>query len=217
MLSSVPEDDAVLIDGPYLSGKRRLFHALLRTWTDEPVITSTRHVADRMRTIHRQAAGCPDTEPVVVDCVSGAHVDSPEETERTRYATGPGNLTSIGTTVTEVLESRREEELAVGIASLSPILMYASTETAFQFTQLLVQQTTGQGWPIAAVVESEAHDDPEHHALRQPFDVVIETRPGVDGTGGAAVDGIDGTVADGPSFRIRDREEVTDWKPVSSV
>ena len=144
MLPSVAtEADAVLIDGPYLTGRRRLIHPLLRSWTAEPVIVSTRHVEDRIRRVHEQATDGGDEDPVVVDCVSAAHADDLDETPATRYAAGPGNLTDIGTTVTDVLESRRDEDLAVGVAALSPLVTYNSVESVFQFAQLLINQATG--------------------------------------------------------------------------
>ncbi|TKX72480.1 hypothetical protein EXE46_15790 [Halorubrum sp. GN11_10-6_MGM] len=210
--TAVTNADAVLIDGPFLSGRRRVFHTLLRSWTDEPVIASTRHVADRIRRIHEQAtSGSPD-DPVVVDCVSAAHIDNLDETSETRYAAGPGNLTDIGTTITSVLESRKGEDLAVGVTTLSPLVTYTSVKSVFQFVHVLVNQATGQDWPVAAVAASPVFGDPSHRALREPFDAVIETRRGDADRGPAAE-----ADADEALFRVRSRSEVTDWTPVSSV
>jgi hypothetical protein len=197
----VTDVDAVLIDGPFLTGKRRLFHSLLRSWTDKPVVASTRHVDDRIRRIHEQAT-------------TGAADD---EVPRTRYAAGPANLTDIGTTVTAVLESRQDEDLAVGVAALSPLVTYTSVQSVFKFVHVLMNQANGQGWPVAAVAASEVFDDPTHRALREPFDAVIETRLGdaVDGSATAADTSDDGTAA--PEYRVRSREGVTDWTAVSSV
>ena len=206
----VTDVDAVLIDGPFLTGKRRLFHSLLRSWTDKPVVASTRHVDDRIRRIHEQATTGAAEDPIVVDCVS-------DEVPRTRYAAGPANLTDIGTTVTAVLESRQDEDLAVGVAALSPLVTYTSVQSVFKFVHVLMNQANGQGWPVAAVAASEVFDDPTHRALREPFDAVIETRLGdaVDGSATAADTSDDGTAA--PEYRVRSREGVTDWTAVSSV
>jgi len=214
--AAATEADAVLIDGPPLTGRRRLLHPLLRSWTDEPMIVSTRHVEDRVRRVHEQATAEAGEDPVVIDCVSAAHADDLEESEQTRYAAGPGNLTNIGTRVTEVLESRRDEDLAVGITALSPLVTYTSVESVFQFTQVLINQAIGQGWSVAAVASSPIYEDPTHHALRNPFDAVIETRRADAVDADVEVDGDDDTTA-GSAFRVRSREGVTDWLPVSSV
>ena len=210
--AAATEADAVLIDGPFLTGKRHLFHSLLRSWTDELVIASTRHVDCRVRRTHTQATDGSTGDPVVVDCVSAAHRDDIDETPQTRYAAGPGNLTAIGTTVTNVLESRRGEDLAVGVAALSPLVTYTSVQTAFKFTRVLVSQATGQGWPVAAVAATPMFDDPNRRALRDPFETVIETQPA---DSGGASDGATGT--ERAMFRVRSRETITDWQPVSSV
>lgn len=206
--AAATEADAVLIDGPFLTGKRRLFHSLLQSWTNEPVIASTRHVNDRIRRAHAQATDGDSEDPIIIDCVSATHCDNLVGTQRTRYAAGPGNLTDIGTTVTDVLELRRGKDLAVGVTALPPLVVYTSVETTFKFVRILVNQVTGQGWPIAAVSATSMFDDPNRRALRDPFDVVIETRP-------MDPDGATGT--EGAVFRVQCRENTTDWRRVSSA
>lgn len=196
----VHDSDKVLISGPLLSGKRTLFHRLLRTWADEPVVASTRQGAERVRHDHERATGYNGDSVVVIDCVSATHEEEPTETPRTKYAAGPGNLTDIGTTYTDVLE-RRSGDLAVGISSVSPLVMYASLEEVYRFTRLLAQQAVGEGYSVAAVVESETHDDREHNTLKEPFEVLVETR----------------ICEDGNEFRARSREGTTEWRLIAET
>lgn len=197
--SEVRDASEVLISGPLLSGKRMLFHRLLREWADDPVVAATRQSAGRVRSDHDRLTEESGEELVVIDCVSAVH-DDVVETSRTKYAAGPGNLTSIGTTFTEVLDARcdREDPLAVGLETISPLLMYSSIDDVYRFVRLLIQQGTGEEWPVVAVVESEAHDRQIRHTLREPFDVIVETR-----------------IDDGArQFRTRSRAGGTEWAPI---
>lgn len=193
----VREADEVLVSGPLLSGKRTVFHRLLREWGDEPVVTSTRRGAERVRRDHERATGCDGDDLVVVDCVTATHEDDPSDTPRTKYAAGPGNLTDVGTTYTEVL-AERDDATAVGITSISPLLMYAPLDAVYRFTRLVAQQAVGEGYPIAAVVESQTHDDQELHTISEPFDAIIETR----------------VAGDDAEFRARSRAGTTEWRPI---
>lgn len=193
----------VLIVGPHLSGKRQLFHSLLGRWATRPIVTATRRDADRVRSEHDRVRsehdGVADAdEVVVIDCVSSLHERDPVETPRTKHAAAPGNLTDIGTTFTSVLDARSEQAIAVGVTSLSPLLMYSSAEDVYRFTRLVVQQATSEDAPVVATLKSDVHDDRVEHMIREPFEVTVETRVGEDGN----------------EFRARSREGVTGWRPI---
>ena len=188
--------ERVLIVGPHLSGKRQLFHSLLGTWATRPVVTATRRDADRVRSEHDRVADADGI--VVIDCVSSLHERDPAETPQTKHAAGPGNLTDIGTTFTSVLDARSEQTIAVGVTSLSPLLMYSPAGDVYRFTRLVAQQATSEDAPVVATLKSDVHDEQVEHMIREPFEVMVETRVGEDGN----------------EFRVRSREGVTEWQPI---
>ncbi|OYR56517.1 DUF7504 family protein [Halorubrum halodurans] len=200
--------DTVLVAGPTLSGRRRLLHRTLYDRAGGSLLVATRQPADDARETHRRLrpddapddadGGSADGDsPVVVDCVTNAFEHSTDDTRRTRYAQHPSNLTSIGTTFTEVIEAREEQSLAVGIETVSPLLVYADTTDVYRFLDLVVRQATDVGWPVTAGIDTAAHDDRTVEQFVTLFDAVVRTRY-VDGE---------------RQYRLQ-RPERTDWRPV---
>ncbi|ESS03775.1 MAG: hypothetical protein A07HR67_01423 [uncultured archaeon A07HR67] len=173
---AVVSADSVLISGPPMSGKYDLFNQLLDQWSTAPVVVSTGRTAEKIRTDHAQITGTDDADLVVIDCVTHQQGDKRDDTATTKYVSGPGDLTEIGIKFTDVVESSSGLARAVGIYSLSELLMYWDPERIYQFTRVMTSQSSGQDWPFVATVGSTAHDEQVIHTLHEPFELVVETR-----------------------------------------
>lgn len=193
---AVRSADSVLITGPPMSGKYNLFHRLLHEWSNAPVIISTGRTAEKVRTDHAKITDREADEVVVIDCVSEEQGEDVEDTATTKYVASAGNLTDIGIKFTNVVEASVDIDRAVGVYSLSQLLMYWDPERVYQFTRVLVSQASGEGWPLVGVVGSTMHDEQVLHTLHEPFELVVETR----------------VEDDERQFRVRDRiGQPTEW------
>ena len=209
MTVPVPETDSVLVEGSALSGQRRVVHEFLHHRDGTPLVVSTRQPAESARRTHRRTVGREpaadetpegsdgEPAPLVVDCVTGAVEESPTDESRTKYAQHPSNLTSVGTKFTEFLEARGDGALAVGIDTVSPLLMYADASAVFRFLHVVVQKATGSDCPVVAGIDDAAHDDRVASKLAPLFDAVVETRR-----------------ADGGREARVARPEATEWREI---
>ena len=188
---------SVLISGPPMSGKYDLFNKLLASWSDGPVVISTGRTAEKVRGDYEELTEADGDDVVVIDCVTHEQGDKRDDTPTTKYVASAGNLTDIGIKFTDVVESSAGRDHAVGIYSLSQLLMYWDPERIYRFTRVMTSQTSGEGWPFVGVVGSTAHDEQVVHTLHEPFEVVVETR-----------------VEDGArEFRVRGRVgQPSDWQ-----
>ncbi|GAB7010224.1 DUF7504 family protein [Halorubrum trueperi] len=215
----VGDAEAVLISGATLSGRRRLFHRILHEWAARPLVVSTLQPADRVRATHERMlregdagngddagdasdAGDPEdrdgaNDPLVVDCLTNALGRSATDDDATKFAQHPSNLTSIGTKFTEFVDGCDSGELAVGLSSISPLLMYASSTDVYRFVHLLVQQSAGAESPVVATIDSAAHDELDVERFVPLFDRTIEAR----------------RVGDEQEFRVS-RPDSTEWWPL---
>ncbi|WP_049983493.1 hypothetical protein [Halorubrum sp. BV1] len=195
---AVRNADSVLLSGPPMSGKYDLFTRLLADWVDEPVVISTGRTAEKVRADYESITGRDGDDVIVIDCVTHEQGDKRPDTPSTKYVASAGNLTDIGIKFTDIVESSAGKQRAVGVYSLSQLLMYWDPERIYQFTRVLTSQTSGEGWPFVGVLNSTAHDEQVVHTLHEPFEVVLETR----------VDG------DDREFRVRGRvEQPSQWAP----
>ena len=189
--------DSVLISGPPMSGKYDLFNRLLAEWAAGPVVISTGRTAEKVRGDYETITGLDGDDVIVVDCVTHEQGDKVDDTPTTKYVASAGNLTDIGIKFTDIVESSTGRKRAVGIYSLSQLLMYWDPERIYQFTRVMTSQTSGEGWPFVGVVGSTAHDEQVVHTLHEPFEVVVETR-----------------VEDDREFRVRGRVgQPSEWTP----
>ncbi|MGZ0746959.1 MULTISPECIES: DUF7504 family protein [unclassified Haloparvum] len=195
--ASVLEAESVLLVGPPMSGKYDLFHRILGEWTTEPIVISTGQTAEKVRNDHEELTDADGENAIVVDCASREQGETVEDTPRTKYVDSAGDLTDIGVKFTNVVEDLADEEdHAVGLFSISELLMYWDPERIYQFIRVLSSQATGQDWPFVSAVGSTAHEEATLHTLYEPFDRVVETR-----------------VDDEREFRVRDRVgSPTDWQ-----
>ncbi|WP_424013393.1 DUF7504 family protein [Halorubrum xinjiangense] len=168
--------DSVLISGPPMSGKYDLFNRLLSAWADGPVVISTGQTAEKVRDDYEELTGKSGDDVIVIDCVTHEQGDKREDTPTTKYVASAGNLTDIGIKFTDIVESSTGRDRAVGVYSLSQLLMYWDPERIYRFTRVMTSQTSGEGWPFVGVVGSTAHDEQVVHTLHEPFEVVVETR-----------------------------------------
>jgi len=195
---AVAAADSVLISGPPMSGKYNLCIRLLARWADAPILVSTGRTAETVRSDYERLIGHSPADLVVVDCQSSQQGTGGDDTERTKYVKNPGDLTAIGVKFTDVVESSKGVDRAVGVYSLSELLQYWDPDRIYQFTRVLASQASGQGWPFVGVVGSTAHDEQVVHTLYEPFETVVETR-----------------VDDEREFRVRDRlGEPSPWMPL---
>ena len=165
--TAVKEADSVLVSGPPLSGLYPVFHRVLTARSDRPIIVSTGRTARRVRADRDRIVGSDGA--VIIECASG-----PTDGAADRIATA-GNLTEIGVELTEAAEGAEGTRSAVGIHSLSELLMYGETETVYRFLTVSISLARAEDWPVVATMVPAV--DPEAtRSLTEPFDCRIETR-----------------------------------------
>lgn len=170
------DDGGVLVRGPALSGKYDLLLRLLST-ADAQLLVSTSRRADRARS-EFERYGDP-ARFAVVDCATRVQGEEGDDDDLVRYAASPKNLTGIGVKFTDLVAMFREREVgrvAVGVHSLSELLMYSDVEHVFQFLRIMGSECRNLGWPLVAVVDDTAVDEQAVATLSQPFETVLSTR-----------------------------------------
>ncbi|SNR37981.1 DUF7504 family protein [Halorubrum vacuolatum] len=178
---AVRHAESVLVSGPPMSGKYELLMRILAEWSEQPVMISTGRSAGKVREEYEQITDRSGDDLVVIDCASHEQGAEHADTPTTKYVASPGNLTDIGIKFTNVVESSAGLERAIGIHSLSQLLMYWEAERIYQFTRVMAAQSSGEGWPFVAVIGSETHDTQTIHTLHEPFELIVETRVTDDG------------------------------------
>ena len=172
---------AVLVRGGSMSGKYDLLLRLLAALADRGVLVSTSRQVQRAR---RDFSVYGDPERLgVVDCASKVQGGTAEESALVRYAASPRNLTDIGVKFTDLAGAMRDDGLdgAVGVHSVSELLVYWDVDRVYQFLRVLLAECGETDWPAVAVVDDDAADEQVVTTLTQPFDAVISTRVDDDG------------------------------------
>lgn len=174
---TVMTSPTVLVSGPPMTGKYRLFHRLLADRGDRPVVITTKKTAEEFRADHKEIVGS-EQRLLIVDCITAGQNGKSADTTDTGYVDSIGNLTQIGVKITNFLERTSEDTTGtvVGLHSLSQILLHAGLEQTYQFIHILAQQTAAGGWPLLAVLNEGAHDDQTKNAIFERFDCLVETR-----------------------------------------
>lgn len=176
-LDGLPDGTAILVRGPAMSGKFEFTLRALTALGDRSIVVSTDDNAETIRDRFAEHGAPEDVS--VVDCVTRAHDNRVEDTDQVRYAASPQNLTEVGVKFTDLVETLRVEDparAAVGIHSLSTLLMYWPPAQIYQFTRVLLNQAQGCGWSVVAVLDDAATDEQTVNTLSQPFDAVVNTR-----------------------------------------
>ncbi|KPN30490.1 hypothetical protein SY89_01225 [Halolamina pelagica] len=187
---------SVLVRGPAMSGKYDLLLRLLDALADCGLLVSTSRQATGAREDFADY-GDPDCFGIV-DCASRAQGRDGDENGLVRYASSPKNLTEVGVKFTDLVDSVQADadHAAVGVHSVSELLMYWETERVYQFLRVLLAEAKGLDWPAVAVIDDDAATEQAVTTLTQPFDAVITTRRDDDGR----------------AFRYQEsRREPTDW------
>jgi hypothetical protein len=196
---TLTDAESVVITGPPMSGKYELMHRILGAAGERAIVLSTGHDAERVRADYTTTTGHSPDSIAIVDCVTREQGTTIEDTELTKYASSPKNLTELGVKFTELAENwDRHPQTTVGLHSLSQLLMYWDADRIYQFTRVLLGRTRNQDWLTVAVINSTMHDERTLHTLLDPFDTVVDTR----------------TTDEGWEMRLRDRmSSPTPWKP----
>lgn len=201
--ADLPADAVILIAGPPMTGKYELLFRLLAGSSDGAIFISTKNGAARVIEDYRSAGGDVTSDRLgVVDCVSrDLGRQATEDGTHVRYVSGPADLTSIGVEFTELsreLQEQDVEQVAVGLHSVSQLVMHADLQQVYKFLQVLTGQIRTAGWHGAAVVDEPAWEGEEAAMLEQHFDGVIHTRE---------------DEASQREYRIRSQSTTTDWTP----
>jgi len=195
---TLTDAESVVIAGPPMSGKYELMHRILGKAGERAIVLSTGHDAERIRGDYAETTGHDPDACAIVDCVSREQGSEVEDTDRTKYASSPKNLTELGVKFTELAENWEEQSgTTVGVHSLSQLLMYWDADRIYQFVRVLLGRTRNQDWLTVAVINSTMHDERTLHTLLDPFDTVVDTR----------------TTDEGREMRARDRSSSpTAWQ-----
>lgn len=189
---------SVLIRGPAMSGKYDLLLRLLGSLADRSILVST---SRQQRGARSDFEDYGDADAFgIVDCASRVHGQDEDGGDLVRYASSPKNLTEVGVKFTELVDQFQDdgdERAAVGVHSMSELLMYGETEQVYQFLRVLLAEAQGLDWPAVAVVDDDAAGEQAVTTLSQPFDAVVTTRRDDDGR----------------SFRYDDAGDSSDWVP----
>jgi KaiC/GvpD/RAD55 family RecA-like ATPase len=200
-VDGLPDGTNLLVAGPPMTGKYELLTSILCDGTRQneiPLWISTKHDADHIRQDAAKALGGSTDAPVgVVDCVSRERGEDTTEDELTKFVSAPGDLTGIGMASSELIERfvGNGNPVRVGLHSISQLLMYVDSQTAFRFLHILtgrVGTANGLGF---CVLDTETHDKQTVTTLSQLFDGTVETRR-EDGYEQLRVVGVDGATGE---------------------
>lgn len=179
-LTEIPANSAILIAGPPMTGKYDLLLQLLPQFGDRIIIVSTKNGCRRIVDDFPRGGGQFDESRLgIVDCISYHDpIDVDEVPAEVRLADTPENLTRIGVRFTELFDQFLDtsDTIAVGIHSVSQLLMHSEVREVYRFLQILVGQIRNEGHFVAAVVEASTTDDETMQVLQQHFDGLINTR-----------------------------------------
>jgi hypothetical protein len=171
----------LLVTGPVMTGKRRLLLSLLAAAGDPEdgvVLATTRKAGDTVvREFQSFAPETPAERIACVDCVGTGGRRGEERPWRRRTASDPGDLTGLGIGLTEFMRAFHHDPgaAAVGLHSLSTMLMYADLRRVFQFLHVITGRVSGSGF-VGGFVLDDTTGDRERAILRQPFDALLEVR-----------------------------------------
>ncbi|MFC7071361.1 DUF7504 family protein [Halobaculum lipolyticum] len=178
---AVPTGTNVLVAGPGLTGKREIVLDMLGAAPDpEAMLVTTKHGTRDFRTGFDARYG--DRRRLqFVDCVSRQRsMATARDTDEVRHVSGPGDLTGIGILASGQLYDwyRADERVrgALGIHSLSTLLMYANLRRVYQFMHVLAGRVDGADCVGAYALDTVASDTEPIDRFTQLCDAVVDTR-----------------------------------------
>lgn len=203
-LGDLPRDASLLVEGPPMTGKYTLLLTILAHYTEEAIVISTKHTAERVGADFQAVGGsASDGRLGVVDCVPRPARAAEPDSELVKVAGSPENLTRIGVSFTELFEEFYAEgsssSTGVGLHSVSQLLMHAGIASTYQFLQVLTGQVHSADWLFAAVVDANV-DQEDLQTLYQHFDGVVQTRENDQGRREFRLRGMSPTVSEWSEF-----------------
>ncbi|MGQ4557321.1 DUF7504 family protein [Halobellus sp. GM3] len=194
--SAVLESESILISGPSFSGKQSLFYTLLDEIATQPLVISTHYSSRQTRIDYAQAVGKQQDPPLVINCTPSQSSSNNETTpDNIEHVENVDNLTQVGTKFISFVQSHPGEDLAVGIYSLTPLLVYTASKEVYKFAHALLTQARAQEWPVIGVLDLGIYDEQTISTIQSLFDCSIRT---------ALCDG-------GRKFQTRTRTGTTEW------
>ncbi len=181
---AVDPGTAVLIAGPPMSRKRKLMLRLLgQAAEQQAAIVTTKLDADRMAA--EVGAHWPLDEWAIsyVDCVSRQRGGG-GDAESVEYLTSAADLTGIGIALSGFMQAAYHEttvdRAAVGLHSLSTLLMYADLRRVYQFLHVVTGRVSSSAFVGAFTLDTTGADE-SRSRLEGLFDGLVELREGEDG------------------------------------
>lgn len=181
---TVTPGTSVLIAGPAMTGKRRLMDRLLGEAGDGlAAFVTTKLDAERFEAELAERWTLDDWDLRIVDCVSRQRAVSPlADTETRRYVATAGDLTGVGIALSGFMQDAYHdpdvEHAAVGLHSLSTMLMYADLRRVFQFVHVITGRIDSSDYVGAFCLDTSAGDDESVSRLKGLFDGLVEVREG---------------------------------------
>ncbi len=174
----------ILLLGPAMSGRSELAMEILAdgSLADEAaIIVSTTDGSDRILQQYGKILDAdPEEVPLgIVDCVSKQQgMEDLEDTERIKYPSSPVDMTGIGISLSELLETFHEdqgvERSRVMLDSISTLLMYSDLQTIFRFLHVFTGRIQNVGGLGIYLMDPTAHDAQTLNTIKGLFDGVIE-------------------------------------------
>lgn len=184
-IADIPRDATVVVAGPPMTGKYTVMLSIIAYHANEAIVISTKNAAPRViEDLNDVAEGGFPGRVGIIDCVSRPEQLDGGETDLIKHVQSPENLTRIGVKFTELFELFYEEEAdavtAVGLHSISQLLMHSELKNVYQFLQVLTGQIRSTDWLGVAVVDTNV-DEEDLQTLYHHFDGIVQTRENDDG------------------------------------
>lgn len=198
-IADIPADANIVVAGPPMTGKYTVMLATIAYHADEAIVISTKNAASRVsEDLAEVAEGRFDGRLGIVDCVSRPEQLDGGDTELIKHVQSPENLTRIGVKFTELFEVFYSEDstaqVAVGLHSISQLLMHASLKNVYQFLQVLTGQIRSADWLGVAVVDTNLGEE-ELQTLYHHFDGIVQTRENDEGRRELRIRGLEPTAS----------------------
>lgn len=169
------ETQTVIVVGPKRTGKYQLLLSALGHAATRAIVVSTDRSPDTLRSTYRSIVGQGCEPLVVVNCTGS---DRPADVDPNTITASARNLTEVGVATIKGANEFRPGNAAVGIHSLSHLILTTSTTHVYRFVRTLMANARSQRWPVVGVANSRMHTDQTLNTLIEPFDAVIRTRHG---------------------------------------
>lgn len=198
-IADIPQDASIIVAGPPMTGKYTLMLTIIAYHADDAIIISTKNGSSRVvDDLSKISGGQLGGRLGIVDCVSRPETLNQDDSELIKHVQSPENLTRIGVKFTELFEKfyedGSEKNTAVGVHSISQLLMHSELKNVYQFLQVLTGQIRTANWLGVAVVDTNISKE-DLQTLYHHFDGMVETRENAEGQRELRVRGIEPTAS----------------------